>query len=64
MKNYDFYSGLFLMALSIGTCIMAYIDLDLGNIHNPGAGPHSIWNGCPSGFDVHRLMSSEAYLEQ
>lgn len=37
MKHYDFYSGLFLMALSIATCIMSYM-LGLGEIRNPGAG--------------------------
>ena len=37
MKNNDFYSGLFLMALSIGTCIMSYM-LGFGEIRNPGAG--------------------------
>lgn len=37
MKNYDFLSGIFLMILSIGACLMAY-RLRLGNISNPGAG--------------------------
>lgn len=37
MKNYDFYSGLFMMVLSVGTCIMSY-RLGLGQIHDPGPG--------------------------
>lgn len=37
MKRYDFYTGLFLMALSAGICTMAF-RLGLGNIHNPGPG--------------------------
>jgi putative tricarboxylic transport membrane protein len=37
MKKYDFLSGLFLMILSIGVCLMAD-RLGLGNIYNPGAG--------------------------
>ena len=37
MKIYDFYSGIFLMIISVGTCILSY-RLGLGDIHNPGAG--------------------------
>jgi hypothetical protein len=37
MKSYDFYSGLFLMALSVATCLKAY-RLGLGNIDDPGPG--------------------------
>jgi len=37
MKKYDFLSGLFLLLLSIGTCIMAY-RLGFGNISTPGPG--------------------------
>lgn len=35
--NNDFYPGLFLMGVSIGTCILAS-RLGFGDIHNPGAG--------------------------
>lgn len=35
--KYDFFSGLFLLLLSIGICIMAY-RLGLGNYNNPGSG--------------------------
>ena len=37
MKKYDFLSGIFLMILSVGVCLMAY-QLRFGNISNPGAG--------------------------
>ena len=37
MKRYDLFSGLFLMLLSIGTCILAY-QLGLGRIGHPGTG--------------------------
>jgi len=37
MRRYDFLSGLFLLLLSAGTCIMAY-RLGLGDVHNPGPG--------------------------
>ena len=37
MNHYDFYAGLFLMGVSIGTCILAS-RLGFGDIHNPGAG--------------------------
>jgi len=37
MKRNDFLSGIFLMILSLGVCLMAY-QLRLGNISNPGAG--------------------------
>lgn len=37
MNKYDSLSGLFLMAASIGTCIMAH-RLGLGNIGTPGSG--------------------------
>ena len=35
--NHDFYAGLFLMGVSMGTCILAS-RLGFGDIHNPGAG--------------------------
>jgi putative tricarboxylic transport membrane protein len=37
MKRYDFGSGLFLLLLSVGTCLMSY-RLGLGDVHNPGPG--------------------------
>ena len=37
MRRYDFLSGLFLLLLSAGTCMMAY-RLGLGDVHNPGPG--------------------------
>jgi hypothetical protein len=37
VKHYDLYPGLFLMAVSIGGCILAS-RLGLGSMHSPGAG--------------------------
>ena len=37
MRKYDLFSGLFLMLLGIGTCILAY-QLGLGRIGHPGTG--------------------------
>ena len=37
MKVFDVYAALFLTALSMGACILAY-RLGLGSIHNPGSG--------------------------
>ena len=37
MRRYDFLSGLFLLLLSAGTCMMAY-RLGFGDVHNPGPG--------------------------
>jgi hypothetical protein len=37
VKHYDLYPGLFLMAVSIGGCILAS-RLGLGTLHSPGAG--------------------------
>jgi putative tricarboxylic transport membrane protein len=37
MRRYDFLSGLFLLLLSVGTCMMAY-RLGLGDFHSPGPG--------------------------
>jgi putative tricarboxylic transport membrane protein len=37
MRRYDFLSGLFLLLLSVGTCVMAY-RLGFGDVHNPGPG--------------------------
>lgn len=37
MKNHYFYIGLFLLILSVCTCILSY-QLGLGNMHNPGPG--------------------------
>ncbi len=37
MKIYDLYSGIFLVVISIVTCLLSY-RLGLGEIHNPGPG--------------------------
>lgn len=37
MRSYYFYVGLFLLVLSVGTCILSY-QLGLGDMHNPGPG--------------------------
>ena len=37
MKKYDLFSGLFLILLSVGTCVMAY-RLRLGDMYTPGPG--------------------------
>lgn len=37
MKRYDLYSGIFLVVISIVTCLLSY-RLGLGEIHNPGPG--------------------------
>jgi putative tricarboxylic transport membrane protein len=37
LRSYNFYAGIFLAILSLGTCILSY-RLGLRNIHNPGPG--------------------------
>ena len=37
MKHYDLYPGLFLIAVSIGGCVLS-MRLGLGTMHSPGAG--------------------------